>query len=259
MNFNTNIPNLSDLKKIYNENGYNHIPELFSKSDMELINKEFDRYIKDCVPKMKEGEVYYVDKENKDTLMQMQKLEEYDDFFYDLFHNSKIKELAANALGEEVIPRAMEYFNKPPGKNNPTPPHQDGYYFNLDNDKAVTGWLALEDVDDENGCINYVRGSHKYEGYRPHGKSEILGFSKGVTDFGTEEDKKNTVKFEGKAGMFLMHHAKIIHFADPNKSKTRSRRAFGFVYHGVSAKHDKQKEKIEQEQLKAELKSKNKL
>jgi len=258
MNFNTNIPDLSDLKKIYDENGYNHIPELFSKSDMELINKEFDRYIKDCVPKMKEGEVYYVDKTNKDTLMQMQKLEEYDDFFYDLFHNSKIKELAANALGEDVIPRAMEYFNKPPGKSNPTPPHQDGYYFNLDNDKAVTGWLALEDVDDENGCIHYVKGSHKYEGYRPHGKSEILGFSKGVTDFGTEEDKKNTVKFEGKAGMFLMHHAKIIHFADPNKSKTRSRRAFGFVYHGVSAKHDKQKEKMEQEQLKAELKSKNK-
>ena len=219
MNFNSNIPDLGDLKNIYDENGYNHIPELFSKSDMELINKEFDRYIKDCVPKMKEGEVYYVDKENKDTLMQMQMLEEYDAFFHDLFHNSKIKELAANALGEDVIPRAMEYFNKPPGKSNPTPPHQDGYYFNLDNDKAVTGWLALEDVDDEN----------------------------------------NTVKFEGKAGMFLMHHAKIIHFADPNKSKTRSRRAFGFVYHGVSAKHDKQKEKMEQEQLKAELKSKNKL
>jgi len=133
MNFNTNTPELSDLKKIYDENGYNHIPELFSKSDMELINNEFDRYIKDCVPKMKEGEVYYVDKENKDTLMQMLKLEEYDAFFHDLFHNSKIKELAANALGEDVIPRAMEYFNKPPGKSNPTPPHQDGYYFNLDN------------------------------------------------------------------------------------------------------------------------------
>ena len=94
-----------------------------------------------------------------------------------------------------------------------TPPHQDGYYFNLDNDKAVTGWLALEDVDDENGCIHYVRGSHKKTEYRPHGKSEILGFSQGVTDFGTDEDTKNTVKFEGKAGMFLMHDAKTIHFA----------------------------------------------
>ena len=83
MNFNTNIPDLSDLKKIYDENGYNHIPELFSKSDMELINKEFDRYIKDCVPKMKEGEVYYVDKTNKDTNANA-KLEDYDDFFHDL-------------------------------------------------------------------------------------------------------------------------------------------------------------------------------
>ena len=189
MNLEFNIPNMIDLKKSYDEDGYNHIPELFSSSDMDILNTEFARYIKDCVPKMKDQEVYYVDKSNKETLMQMQKLEEYDNFFYELFHNSKIKDLAANALGEDVVPRAMEYFNKPPGKSNPTPPHQDGYYFNLDNDKAVTGWLALEDVDDENGCIHYVRGSHK-EAYRPHGRSEILGFSQGVTDFGTEEDKK---------------------------------------------------------------------
>jgi ectoine hydroxylase-related dioxygenase (phytanoyl-CoA dioxygenase family) len=187
--------------------------------------------------------------------MQMQKLEEYDDFFHELFFNSKIKDLAANALGEDVVPRAMEYFNKPPGKSNPTPPHQDGYYFNLDNDKAVTGWLALEDVDDENGCIHYVKGSHKHE-YRPHGRSEILGFSQGVTDFGTEEDKKNTVKFEGTAGMFLMHDAKIIHFASSNKSSVRSRRAFGFVYHGVSAKHDVEKGKAYQKKLHDELKEK---
>ena len=253
--FETNIHNLEDLKKSYDQDGYNHIPALFSKADMEVINKEFNRYIKDCVPKMKDQEVYYVDKTNKDTLMQMQKLEEYDKFFYDLFYNSKIKDLAANALGEDVVPRAMEYFNKPPGKSNPTPPHQDGYYFNLDNDKAVTGWMALEDVDDENGCIHYVKGSHKQE-YRPHGKSEILGFSQGVTDFGTEEDKKNTVKFEGKAGMFLMHDAKIIHFATPNKSSVRSRRAFGFVYHGISAKQDIEKGKAYQKKLHDELRVK---
>ena len=116
--------------------------------------------------------------------------------------------------------------------------------------------MALEDVDDENGCIHYVKGSHSKEEYRPHGKSEILGFSQGVTDFGTEEDKINTVKFEGKAGMFLMHHAKTIHFASPNKSLVRSRRAFGFVYHGVSAKHNIEKEKVDQKKLHDELKEK---
>ena len=91
MNLEFNIPNMIDLKKLYDEVGYNHIPELFSSSDMEIINKEFNRYVKECVPKMKDQEVYYVDKSNKDTLMQMQKLEEYDNFFYDLFYNSKLK------------------------------------------------------------------------------------------------------------------------------------------------------------------------
>ena len=41
---------------------------------------------------------------------------------------------------------------------------------------AVTCWLALEKVDEENGCIHYVKGSHKFE-YRPHGRSNVLGFS----------------------------------------------------------------------------------
>ena len=98
MKLELNIPDLGNLKKSYDEDGYNHIPELFSPADMDILNKEFNRYIKDCVPKMKDQEVYYVDKSNKDTLMQMQKLEEYDDFFYDLFYNSKIKDLAAQML-----------------------------------------------------------------------------------------------------------------------------------------------------------------
>ena len=69
MIFEKNIQDLVYLKESYDEDGYNHIPELFSKADMEIINKEFSRYIKECVPKMKEEEVYYIDKSNKDTLM----------------------------------------------------------------------------------------------------------------------------------------------------------------------------------------------
>ena len=56
MNLEFNIPNMIDLKKSYDEDGYNHIPELFSSADMEIINKEFNRYVKECVPKMKDQE-----------------------------------------------------------------------------------------------------------------------------------------------------------------------------------------------------------
>ena len=39
-----NIPDLVDLKKTYDEDGYNHIPELFSSSDMDILNKEFGNF-----------------------------------------------------------------------------------------------------------------------------------------------------------------------------------------------------------------------
>ena len=42
----------------------------------------------------------------------------------------------------------------PPGVDHPTPPHQDNYYFNLKPLNVVI-WLALDDVDDENGCLRY--------------------------------------------------------------------------------------------------------
>ena len=36
MKLELNIPDLDNLKKSYDEDGYNHIPELFSPADMDL-------------------------------------------------------------------------------------------------------------------------------------------------------------------------------------------------------------------------------
>ena len=121
---------------------------------------------------------------------------------------------------------------------------------------AVTCWLALEKVDEENGCIHYVKGSHKLE-YRPHGRSNVLGFSQGITDFGNNDDKKNTVSFPGEPGTFLIHNAKTIHWAEGNKSKTRTRKALGFIYYGESAEINQEAHDAYQEKLRIEMKEKN--
>jgi len=181
----------------------------------------------------------------------------YDNYFKNLIEESSIQEIASSVLGETVVPKNLQYFNKPAGVGKPTPPHQDGYYFMLKKHNAVTCWLALEKVDKENGCIHYVKGSHLKGEYRPHGKSNILGFSQGVTDFGNENDKRNTVSFPGESGTFLMHNAKTIHWAEGNKSKTRTRKALGFIYYGESAEEDKEAHDAYQEKLRKELEKKN--
>ena len=249
----------STLKQDFDCDGFIAIRPLFDAAQMAEINRELDRYLKDVVPKMSPTEVYYEDKSRQDTVKQMMFLERYDDYFAELLKSGVVHELAETVLGEPAIAQNMEYFNKPPGIGKQTPPHQDGYYFKIAPPQAVTGWLALEPVDDENGCLNYVRGSHRGEGWRPHGRSEILGFSQGVTNFGTPDDLANTVAMPGQAGMLLMHHCKTVHWASPNRSPTRSRRALGFVFYGESAKPDEEARIAYQAKLDAELKAANKI
>lgn len=247
------------LKRDYDRDGFIAIRPLFDAARMAELNDALDRYIRDCVPKMKDTEVFYEEKGNRATLKQMMMLDRYDEYFRALLEDSPVRELAAVVLGEDVRPSNVEYFNKPPGAGKPTPPHQDGYYFKLAPPIAVTGWLALEPVDDENGCLNYVRGSHKAPGFRPHGRSEVLGFSQGVTDFGTPDDVANTVSMPGPAGMLLLHDNKTVHWASANRSPTRSRRAVGFVYYGVSAQPDQDALAAYKAKLEADLKAANRI
>ena len=88
-------------------------------------------------------------------------------------------------LGETAIPQNMEYFNKPPGIGKQTPPHQDGYYFKIAPPQAARDRLAgSEPVDNENGCLNYVRGSHTGEAGGRMGARRSSVFAGGITDFG---------------------------------------------------------------------------
>lgn len=252
-------PDYDALASGFDSDGYIALRPLFDAGKMAEINAELDRYIADVMPGMPPEEVYFEDRADHATLKQMQKLSVYDAYFRDLMDNGVIRDLAAALMGEPAVPQNLQYFNKPAGIGQPTPPHQDGYYFHLAPCKAVTGWLALEPVDDENGCIHYVRGSHKGPGFRPHGRSNVLGFSQGLTDFGTDADRAGTVAFPGGAGTFLMHDAHTIHWAGPNRSPTRSRRALGFVYFGESARVDAASKAAYKARLEADLRSEGKI
>lgn len=247
------------LAAVFARDGYVALRPLFDAEKMAEINAELDRYIAEVMPTMPVEEVYFENREDRTTLKQMQKLSVYDPYFRELMENSVIRDIASAAMGEAAVPQNLQYFNKPAGIGQPTPPHQDGYYFHLSPCMAVTGWLALEPVDEANGCIHYVRGSHKAGGFRPHGRSNVLGFSQGLTDFGTEDDTANTVAFPGDAGTFLMHDAHIIHWAGPNRSPDRSRRALGFVYFGESARIDEASKAAYKAKLEAELRAEGKI
>jgi len=228
-----------ELKAGFERDGYVFIPGFLKSDALQELLSNVDRYLETIIPKLPHGTVLYEDINRPETLKQTGKLHRHDKYFEKLYYESRFEKLAEVLLGGPLSKEAdnFQYFNKPPKEGLPTPPHQDGYYFKIEPCEAVTMWLALEEVDEENGCVRYVKGSHQ-RGMRPHGLSGTLGFSQGITNYGTNEDKANEIKFHAQAGDLLIHHAMMIHLAGANTSTTRTRKAIGMIYYSQNAKVD---------------------
>lgn len=223
------------IKQDYDRDGFIVVRQFLSAEEFAELRHELDRYIREVVPTLSDSDAFFDDKSRPETLKQMQHMQN-DPFFREYVNHPKWKSLAETLVGEPATCETPEWFNKPPGTNHVTPPHQDNYYFCLAPPNVVTIWLALDDVDDENGCLRYVPGSHSVP-IRPHNRSNVLGFSQGISDYG-DADLTAEVRIHLAPGDVTAHHGNTIHRADANTSRTRNRRAFAMVFKGESCRRD---------------------
>ena len=249
---------MHDLPTRFQRDGYVALPRFLVGRELAELIANVDRFIDHVVPQLPAEHVFYENRDDPTTLKQIQQMGDHDPWFQDLFTGSRFREVAEMLLDGPVVPKNMQYFNKPPELGQPTPPHQDGYYFMLEPCEAVTMWFALEDVDEENGCVRYVPGSHQL-GIREHARTQTLGFSQGIVDYPTAADRKRELAIPAQPGDLLVHHALTIHRADGNRSPTRTRRALGFIYYSHSAREDAQAHAAYQRKLADDLRAAGKL
>jgi len=219
----------------FRRDGVVHLNGFFDSAEMQKLEEALRRYVDDIVPTVPPKDAFFERSDDPRTLKQLQRMEEHDPFFADLQTSEKLVQLAELLLGQPVRSAGVEWFNKPARVGGPTPPHQDGFYFCFVPDEAVTVWIALEDVDEQNGCLRYERGSHRH-GTRPHGQSEVLGFSQTILDF-SDADRENEFVGAAQRGDVLAHQSATIHWADANRSN-RSRRSLAVVYQSERARRD---------------------
>jgi phytanoyl-CoA hydroxylase len=244
------------LKEAFDREGYVALPGFLNQEEVAELSQQVDRYIRDVVPTLPVEEVFYEQKGRPETLKQLQRIFRYDTYFERCFFSDRFVKLAELLLGDKVVGRNFQWFNKPPGVGQPTPPHQDGYYFMLEPNEALTMWLAMDVVDEANGCVRYVPGSHRM-GMRPHSATGVLGFSQGISDYGPTDQQKESA-CPARPGDLLAHHSLTIHRADGNQSN-RTRKAMGFIYYAARAKQDTKRQSTYAKRLKAEMIEQGKL
>lgn len=103
---------------------------------------------------------------------------------YDLATQPKILDIVASLIGPEITVNGDYWvrFKMPTGKQSIFPWHQDSIYYNGNADpnqrvtlseqsQILTIWIPMVDVDERNGCLQVIPGSHK-QGLRPSLRDE---------------------------------------------------------------------------------------
>ena len=107
--------------------------------------------------------------------------------------------------------------------------HQDAPYWPMEQVGALSAWIALDDVNLENGCMQFIPGSHKYGRLAPVALStEGASVLKDIEKTNIEIEVEPVV-MEMEAGSVTFHHGCTFHYATPNQTSC-PRRALAIIY-----------------------------
>ena len=155
---------------------------------------------------------------------------------------------AGRIAGELMAASTVSFFFdhllvKEPGTENPTPWHQDLPYWPVRGDQICSLWFALDHVDDDNGAVRYVAGSHRdTQWYR----AQSFGGSDKYSDESMppapdpdrEPDRHRVLSFELEPGDVVVHHVMTLHGAPGNAHSARRRRGLATRWCGDDATFD---------------------
>lgn len=139
---------------------------------------------------------------------------------YDLLTDPRMVAYATDILGENVVGWGSHYFCKMPGETKTVAWHQDASYWPLTPSKTVTFWLAIDDADTQNACMQFIAGSH-HQGHVEFRDSTTE--EQNVLTQTVEQPERfgETVDVVLKAGQLSVHTDLLLHGSRANLSNRR--------------------------------------
>jgi ectoine hydroxylase-related dioxygenase (phytanoyl-CoA dioxygenase family) len=143
--------------------------------------------------------------------------------FHDLLWNPAFLVPASQLLGAPVRFWHDQLFCKPANHGGVVAWHQDYSYWTRTRPMAhLTCWIGLDDARRDNGCLQYIPGSHRWELLPITG---LAGDMDAIQTVLSEEQRKQfkPVAVELPRGYCAFHHPLMVHGSYENRTDRRRR------------------------------------
>jgi len=152
----------------------------------------------------------------------------------EFYFNGPIVDMMDQLIGPNIKAATSQLTFKMRGNTKSFDWHQDNGYGELDPYNTISTLTALEDVDEENGCLRIIPGSHKEGQILVNHMSEKKKRQKDVS-ISLEVDESRATPVPMKAGETLMFHCWTLHQSRGNFSESRDRRILFLRYADADA------------------------
>ncbi|HUR78269.1 MAG TPA: phytanoyl-CoA dioxygenase family protein [Acidimicrobiales bacterium] len=140
---------------------------------------------------------------------------------YEMALDPRVLDRVEALLGPDFVLWGTHVFAKLPGDGKEVPLHQDAVYWPFTTARTATVWYAIDDVDDDNGAMHFVPGSHR-DGPLPHDMLELDGtrvLGRRVSNAAQYDDNHYVNAL--RAGQASIHSDLLLHGSRANTSERR--------------------------------------
>lgn len=240
---------LNKIKIQFDNYGFVHLKSFFKKKKIEIIKKNLFLFLKKNKENFHKREIHHAKGSKLINSVHHLKWP----YVKTLKKDKKIIKIIKYLFQDKIKDFGAEVFAKPAKFGMAVPIHQDNFYWNVDNEKGVTVWIALDNSNKKNGALFYYKKSHK-AGLQVHKPSFIPGSSQVLKNKNILKKYKKITPYLD-TGDILIHHCLIIHGSDRNRSN-KSRSGLTLRYISKSSKINKTAKKKYEKILKKQLSQK---
>ena len=184
-----------------------------------------------------------------------QRLWEQDEHMRDIVFASPAATIAAQFLDVDTLNLLYDQiFIKEPASNVRTPWHNDLPNWPVRGTQLITVWVALDSINEKNGMLEFVRGSHLWDRWTPRPHTDIDGrlthFHLDESESATQEEMQadyadvesaarcgEILRWETQPGDAVVFGALTVHGAAGNAGAGMKRRAYSMRFAGPDVRY----------------------